>query len=89
MLPVQGCQPLNTICIQVGDKRSRDTNETGGSEEAAIKKFLQDFAALPVDQMDSDQVEEQLCKLKSELKEQAAHNPSLNQILVAAMAAPS
>eukprot|EP00892_Ulva_mutabilis_P008463 jgi/Ulvmu1/598/UM001_0606.1 len=75
--------------LPVGEKRDREPLEAGGSEEDAIKKFLKSFAALPIDQLDGDAIEEQLGKLKSELQEQAAHNPKLHQILVAATAAPS
>lgn len=75
--------------MQVGDKRSRDEINMDESGEAAIKKFLKSFAALPLEQMDSKGIEDQLGKLKSELEQQANQNTHLNSILVAAAAAPS
>lgn len=66
--------------MQVGSKRKRvfSTDEvTRGSSRA--RHFLEEFAALPLDEIDGSKIMEMLAKLKSDLQKDAADNPWLQQ----------
>jgi DNA mismatch repair protein MSH2 len=66
--------------VQVGAKRKRvfsPDEVTRGSARA--RHFLEEFAALTLDEMDGSKTMEMLAKLKSDLPKDAADNPWLQQ----------
>jgi DNA mismatch repair protein MSH2 len=66
--------------VQVGSKRKRvfsPDDVTRGAARARL--FLEDFAALPVDEMDRSKIVEMVTKMKSDLQKDAADNPWLQQ----------
>jgi DNA mismatch repair protein MSH2 len=48
---------------------------------ARARLLLEDFAALPLDEMDGSKAMEMVAKLKSEFEKDAASNPWLQQFL--------
>lgn len=67
---------------QITGKRKREDGSDDHIQGAArIRKFLQDLAALPVDQLGRDESLAQLKVMKSALDKDGAANPWLQQIL--------
>ncbi|KAM0903197.1 hypothetical protein ACQ4PT_018819 [Festuca glaucescens] len=67
---------------EVGSKRKRvfsPDDVTRGAARARL--LLEDFAALPLDEMDGSKAMEMVAKLKSEFEKDAASNPWLQQFL--------
>ncbi|THU49860.1 hypothetical protein C4D60_Mb06t14020 [Musa balbisiana] len=65
---------------EVGCKRKRVCNPDDMSSGAArAHRFLEEFSALPLDQMDLKQAMEHVCKLRNELEKDAANSPWLQQ----------
>ncbi|CAL9184503.1 unnamed protein product [Musa hybrid cultivar] len=65
---------------EVGYKRKRVCNPDDMSSGAArAHRFLEEFSALPLDQMDLKQAMEHVCKLRNELEKDAANSPWLQQ----------
>ncbi|GJM94985.1 hypothetical protein PR202_ga11673 [Eleusine coracana subsp. coracana] len=66
--------------IHVGSKRKRVFSPDDVSRGAArARQFLEEFAAVPLDEMDGSKTVEILAKLKSDLQKDAADNPWLQQ----------
>ncbi|XP_072964311.1 DNA mismatch repair protein MSH2 isoform X1 [Typha angustifolia] len=65
---------------EIGAKRKRVLSPDDLSRGAArAHQFLQEFSALPLDQMDLNQAMEHVSKLRSDLEKDAASNPWLRQ----------
>ncbi|KAK3140399.1 hypothetical protein QOZ80_5AG0400350 [Eleusine coracana subsp. coracana] len=65
---------------EVGSKRKRVFSPDDVSRGAArARQFLEEFAAVPLDEMDGSKTVEILAKLKSDLQKDAADNPWLQQ----------
>lgn len=65
---------------QIGSKRRRTCSPEEMEKGAArAHRFLQDFTALPLDQLDEKQVRQCVSKLTSDLEKDAAEFPWLQQ----------
>jgi DNA mismatch repair protein MSH2 len=68
--------------MQVGSKRKRvfsPDDVTRGAARAQL--FLEELAALPIDEMDPSKALETAAKLKVDMQKDAAGNPWLQQLL--------
>jgi DNA mismatch repair protein MSH2 len=68
--------------LQVGLKRKRVFSPDDMMRGAArARLLLEDFAALPLDEVDGSKATEMVAKLKSDFEKDAASNPWLQQFL--------
>lgn len=66
--------------MQVGSKRKRvfsPDDITRGAARARL--FIEELAAMPIDEMDGSKVLEMVTKMKADLQKDAADNPWLQQ----------
>ena len=69
---------------QVGSKRKQDTGEEGAtSGSTRARQFLREFAALPLDTMDSKEAALRVGQLKKKFEADAALNPWLQKFVTA------
>lgn len=74
------CELIILFAFQVGYKRQRlCTPEDITKGAARGHRFLQEFAALPLDQMDMKQAMEHVNKLRTELENDSSNFPWLQQ----------
>lgn len=74
------CELIILFALQVGYKRKRFCTPEDITKGAARgHRFLQEFSALPLDQMDMKQAMEHLNKLRTELENDASNFPWLQQ----------
>ena len=72
--------PSHAFHQQIGSKRKRTCSpEEMEKGVARAHRFLQDFTALPLDQLDEKQVRQCVSKLTSDLEKDAAEFPWLQQ----------
>lgn len=70
----------NDLKEEIGSKRKRICSPNDMARGATrAHQFLQEYSALPLDQMDLNQAMEQVNKLRSELEKDAVSNPWLQQ----------
>lgn len=78
---VAGILILQCSCpLQVGSKRKRVYNPDDMARGASrARQFLQEFAALPLDQLDLKHALQQVSKMRCDLERDAADHPWLQQ----------